>query len=128
MLRLMLMVKGRPPHKLIRAHIRAYEILNLEPHFEPDLRFRQWDADPVTGKPFLKLVEVAATPPLQLETTLLSSKAGADDRKMVVQLADLLDKCLTLDPGKRCSVNEALKHALFTSSTTTTNGTTGNKK
>lgn len=30
--------------------MRQYEILSLEPHFDPDLRFRQYEADPITGK------------------------------------------------------------------------------
>lgn len=29
--------------------MRAYEVLSLEPHFDPDLRFRQYEADPITG-------------------------------------------------------------------------------
>jgi hypothetical protein len=31
--------------------MRAYEVLSLEPHFDPDLRFRQYEADPITGAP-----------------------------------------------------------------------------
>jgi hypothetical protein len=29
--------------------MRSYEVLALEPHFDPDLRFRQYEADPITG-------------------------------------------------------------------------------
>jgi hypothetical protein len=29
--------------------MRQYEMLSLEPHFDPDLRFRQYEADPITG-------------------------------------------------------------------------------
>lgn len=29
--------------------MRAYEVLQLEPHFDPDLRFRQYEADPISG-------------------------------------------------------------------------------
>lgn len=49
MLRLMMAVKGRFPNKQIKAHLRAYEVLSLEPHFDPDLRFRQYEIDPITG-------------------------------------------------------------------------------
>jgi serine/threonine protein kinase len=42
-----------------------------------------------------------------------SDKAGADDIKLVNQLIDLLEKGLTLDPSKRLTVSEALKHPFF---------------
>ena len=55
---------------------------------------------------------------LFLYTTLYADlnerlQAGTDDRRLVSQLADLLDKCLGLDPSKRMTVTEALKHAFF---------------
>jgi serine/threonine protein kinase len=40
-------------------------------------------------------------------------QAGADDRNLVVKLADLLEKTLVLDPSKRMNVNDALKHPFF---------------
>ncbi len=49
MLRLMMAVKGRFPNKLLKSHIRAYEVLALEPHFDNDQRFRQYEADSITG-------------------------------------------------------------------------------
>jgi len=45
MLRLMMAVKGKFMNKQVRAHLRAYEVLSLEPHFDPDLRFRQYEMD-----------------------------------------------------------------------------------
>jgi hypothetical protein len=30
--------------------VRQYEVLNLEAHFDADLKFRQQELDPVTGK------------------------------------------------------------------------------
>ncbi len=59
MLRLQMSVKGRVPAKLIRNHIKSYEVLQLEPHFdESTSKFRQWDTDAVTKKPVLKLVDI----------------------------------------------------------------------
>ena len=113
MLRLMMAVKGRFPNKQLRAHIRAYEILNLDTHFDADLKFKQWDLDPVTGKPLMKLVDITS-PAIDISSTLLSAKAGSDDRRLVVQLADLLDKSLSLDPTRRIGVLDALRHPLFT--------------
>jgi serine/threonine-protein kinase PRP4 len=50
MLKLMMEVKGRLPNKLIRAHTRAYEGMGLEPHFDQDCRFKQYELDSVTGE------------------------------------------------------------------------------
>jgi serine/threonine-protein kinase PRP4 len=49
MLRLMMAVKGKFMNKQVRTHLRAYEVLSLEPHFDPDLRFRQYEMDQITG-------------------------------------------------------------------------------
>jgi hypothetical protein len=49
MLKLMMEIKGRFPNKMLRAHIRAYESMNLECHFQEDLKFKQYEQDPVTG-------------------------------------------------------------------------------
>jgi serine/threonine-protein kinase PRP4 len=113
MLRLMMACKGRPPNKLIRAHIRAYEVLGLDAFFEQDLRFRQWDVDALSGKPCVRLVEVSVAASGDIQVALLGAKAGADDRKQVLHLSDLLDKILSLESAKRITIVDALKHPLF---------------
>ncbi|KAJ1417583.1 serine/threonine protein kinase putative [Ochromonadaceae sp. CCMP2298] len=95
--------------------MRSYEGLALEPHFDPDLRFRQYEADPITGKTILRLIEITH-PAKDLASLLRSSKAGADDLKLVQGLADLLERGLCLDPSKRLTVQEAAKHNFFASS------------
>eukprot|EP01042_Synura_sphagnicola_P004914 gene4914-6260_t len=84
----------------------------MEPHFQEDMRFKLYEQDPVTGKPILRVVDITQ-PSKDLSTTLLSAKAGADDRRLVSLLGDLLEKILTLDPSKRPPVQEALKHPFF---------------
>lgn len=39
---------------------------------------------------------------------------SAEEKRMILQLHDLLSQMLTLDPGQRISVEEALKHPFFT--------------
>ena len=51
MLRLVMAVKGRPPNRLLKAHLRAYEALQLEPHFDADLRFRLYEMDAISSEP-----------------------------------------------------------------------------
>jgi len=43
---------------------------------------------------------------------------------LVTKLTDLLEKGLNLDPTKRLSVQEALKHPFFSSSSATASNTT----
>jgi hypothetical protein len=83
--------------------MRAYEVLSLEPHFDPDQRFRQYEADPITGAPpppsvalyvsavcnphnplslctgktVLRLIDITV-PTRDLAAVLRSSKVGAD--------------------------------------------------
>jgi serine/threonine-protein kinase PRP4 len=97
---------------MIKASIRQYETMMLDPQFDSDMKFKLVELDPVTSKPILRLVEITG-PSKDVSSILLSSKAGADDRILVTRLTDLLEKCLLLDPIKRLKVVEALKHPLF---------------
>jgi len=109
MLRLTMAMKGKFPNKLLKLHLRSYESLKLDPHFDNDLKFRQQEIDPVSGHVILRLVEIIQ-PTKDLTSLLRGHKAGADDARLVGALADLLEKGLNLDPSKRLSVSEALKH------------------
>lgn len=113
MLKLFMAVKGRFPNKQLRAHLRQYETMGLDPHFDADLRFKQYDLDPVTGLASRRLVEITQ-PSRDLNSMLRSAKAGGDDGQLVGAFAQLLDQCIALDPSKRLSVHDALKHPFFT--------------
>jgi serine/threonine-protein kinase PRP4 len=73
MLRFMQAVKGRFPNKVLRTHLRSYESMGQEAHFDQDLKFKQHDTDPVTGKIVMKLVDIMQ-PTKDLAAILLSSK------------------------------------------------------
>jgi hypothetical protein len=78
MLRLIMAVKGRFPVRMIRAHLKSYEMLQLDPHFEGEntasSRFKQLDIDPVSKKPVLKFVDVPMTPTRDLGAILRQNK------------------------------------------------------
>mmetsp|Transcript_17960 Transcript_17960/g.23261 ORF Transcript_17960/g.23261 Transcript_17960/m.23261 type:complete len:122 (+) Transcript_17960:1158-1523(+) len=111
MLKIMQEVKGPFSKKLLRRHIASYDELMLEPHFEDDttMRFKHQDADPVTGRPLVKLMDFT-TPTTDLKQVFLSAMAGSDDKRTVLDLVDLLEKGLALDPYQRIEVREASHH------------------
>lgn len=45
-----------------------------------------------------------------LGSSLMAAKSSTDDRKLVLELRNLLERMFTLDPAKRISVREALAH------------------
>lgn len=49
-----------------------------------------------------------------VESLLGYKKVNEEHKRKVMQLKDLLDKCLMLDPVKRISLNQALTHPFIT--------------
>jgi serine/threonine-protein kinase PRP4 len=115
MLRLQMAVKGKPSNKIIKAHQRSYEVLNMEPFYDSDFRFKQLEMDPISGKSNIRLVDMTV-PTKNLLAIIKSCKAGGDDASLVQNLADLIDKCISIDPTKRATVIETLKHPFFSTS------------
>ena len=81
------------------------------PHFSDDLRFRQLGIDKVTGKAVVRFMDVSPQPIVSIRRACLEAKTGGDQQRVVLDLADLLEKTLALDPEKRLLVKEALEHA-----------------
>lgn len=104
MLKYFMDLRGKFSHKLIRR--AAFR----EAHFDEELAFRYQDWDRVTEK--VKVVtmgHVAASRDLQAE--LLAGQTLSENMKRkVLQLKDLLDRILVLDPAKRISPSQALLH------------------
>lgn len=110
MLKFFMELKGKIPNKLIKKHRQAYiEQFEMEPHFTEDLKFCSRESDRVTGKPILRLMDTIKTKS-DLASNLLAAKSTTDERKQVLELRNLLDRMLSLDPLKRISVKEALAH------------------
>jgi serine/threonine-protein kinase PRP4 len=104
-------LRGRMPSKLVRRHLAAAQALRMEAHFDAALNFIHETRDPVSGAPVAKAVALPQAPPDDLGAWLLAKRADDDDRRAVLALKDLLERMLALDPAKRISVADALRHA-----------------
>jgi serine/threonine-protein kinase PRP4 len=115
MLRLHMELKGEMPRKLIKKAAFRND------HFDNSFSFMWQKTDPgmftfvsgadclqVSGRPYIQSVAVVqATRDLKSE---LLNNAPAKDIPKLLELHDLLQQMLMLDPAKRIKVNEALKH------------------
>ena len=103
-------MKGRFPHRLLRAHLRVAASHGLPAHFDGELRFCRHVVDPVSRTPVVKTVDVPSDPPNDLTALLMAARSGRDEARNVAALADLLGRMTALDPAQRIGVGEALKH------------------
>jgi serine/threonine-protein kinase PRP4 len=105
MLKLMMEVKGQFSKKMIKKAEFAFK------HFEadPNMTFALLEEDAVTKRPVRRLIP---NPQVKNDFSLLL--AGLDsDRKKLAQLADLLERMIALDPEKRITPKDALRHPFF---------------
>jgi len=112
MLALQMDMKGRFSNKTLKRHLLSYGNMERQGHFsgEGDFRFRQVGIDKVTGKGVVRFVDIPSQPVVSLKKALLACKAGADEAKVVLEAADLLEKMLHLEPEKRLQVRACLEH------------------
>lgn len=70
----------------------------------------------MTGKPVIRVVGAGnmIVPNKQIVQVLLRSRSSTDSRGEVQKFGEFLSKCLALDPVKRITVDDALKHDFFT--------------
>ena len=106
MLRAVMECRGRFSPKLLRK-------AQFAPlHFDDLLRFRSVERDRLSGKDTLRLLTFAQ-PTRDLRARLLGANARGMAEAEVKELnlfVDLLEKCLSLNPEKRCTPSEALRH------------------
>ena len=105
MLKKMMEYKGPFPKKMIKRGAFT------DRHFEddPEMTFGLVEEDPAGGGPVRTLVR-NPKPTRDFFKTLQASASEGEDRGKLKQLADLLDKMLVLDPDRRLTVRDALKH------------------
>merc|ERR1712176_1591068 len=106
-------LKGKIPGKVIKKGAVWKQ------HFDDNLDFKYEDADKVTGEKVMRTVtDNNAKRDLK---DLILERVGPEKRqsdvqedqryvKMSVHFSDLLDKMLALDPDKRITTDDALKH------------------
>lgn len=107
MLRRIMEVKGKPAHKLIKAGSMWQQ------HFTPEFAFLWTDIDKATGKETVRETSDLNAKRSVEEIFVQANSAFKSDHyfmKKVRQLADLVSKCITLDPEKRITPDEALQH------------------
>ncbi|KAI9815343.1 MAG: U4/U6 small nuclear ribonucleoprotein prp4 [Pycnora praestabilis] len=105
MLRSIMECRGKFSHKMLR---RA-QFAGL--HFDDLLNFRSVESDKLTGKDVIRILSFTK-PTRDLKTRLSATVKGLNDGevKELNLFADLLDRCLNINPEKRCTPAEALKH------------------
>ncbi|CAI7619629.1 unnamed protein product [Penicillium glandicola] len=106
MLRSIMECRGKYPPKLLRRG-------SLAPHhFDEKLNFHSVEEDKITGRLHTKIVDFKK-PTRDLKTRLMAQGTrGMPDAevKELTMFLDLLDRCLSLNPEKRITPAEALKH------------------
>ncbi|KAH8423833.1 putative serine/threonine protein kinase (Prp4) [Aspergillus melleus] len=106
MLRSIMECRGKYPPKLLRKGSLAHM------HFDDMLNFHSTEEDKITGRLTTRILDFKK-PTRDLKTRLLGKGIrGMSDSeaKELTLFVDLLDRCLSLNPEKRCTPAEALKH------------------
>ncbi|KAJ3502639.1 hypothetical protein NLJ89_g8795 [Agrocybe chaxingu] len=106
MLLLMMELKGRFNGKMIKKAKFG------DVYFDEMGGFESVEKDRVTGNDVVRKVHISK-PSRDIRVRLMppsSAKTSDEETKMVTSFADLLDKCLSLDPGRRITPREALVH------------------
>lgn len=105
MLRSIMECRGKFTTKMLRKAQFAHM------HFDEQTNFLSVEQDKLSGRDTVKTLALAK-PTRDLRTRLASGAKGLpdDEMKELNLFIDLLDKCLALNPEKRCTPTEALKH------------------
>lgn len=106
MLRSIMECRGKYPPKLLRRG----SLTHL--HFDEMLNFHSQEEDKVTGRAVVRVVDFKK-PTRDLRTRLMGKGTRGmteSETKELTLFLDLLERCLNLNPEKRCTPTEALRH------------------
>ncbi|KAL2097237.1 hypothetical protein ACEWY4_006444 [Coilia grayii] len=104
MLKLAMDLKGKMPNKMARKG------LFKDQHFDQNLNFLYKEVDKVTEREKVTIISTIHSQKDLLPDMIGHQRLPEDQRKKVIQLKDLLDQILMLDPAKRITINQALQH------------------
>lgn len=105
MLRSIMECRGKFTTKMLRRAQFAYV------HFDEMANFKSVEQDKLTGRDTIKILTMAK-PVRDLRSRLVGASKGLNEEEMkeLNLFVDLLDRCLALNPERRCTPAEALKH------------------
>ncbi|PYH41384.1 putative serine/threonine protein kinase (Prp4) [Aspergillus saccharolyticus JOP 1030-1] len=106
MLRSIMECRGKYPPKLLRRGSLTHM------HFDEMLNFHSQEEDKVTRRPVVRVVDFKK-PTRDLRTRLMGKGTRGmteSETKELTLFLDLLERCLNLNPEKRCTPAEALRH------------------
>ena len=115
MLRAIQECRGKFPLRMLKRSTLA------EKHFDIEGNFISQERDKITGKATMRQINFNKTSPgKDLRSRLSGNTKGMkpEEIKEHAAFVDLMEKCLQLDPARRSTPNEALKHAFITHGTT----------
>ncbi|XP_072547237.1 pre-mRNA processing factor 4Bb [Salminus brasiliensis] len=104
MIKLAMDLKGKMPNKMIRKG------LFKDQHFDQNLNFLYIEVDKVTEREKVTVMSTINPTKDLLADMIGGQRLPEEQRKKVMQLKDLIDGTLMLDPAKRISINQALQH------------------
>ncbi|EOO00946.1 putative serine threonine-protein kinase prp4 protein [Phaeoacremonium minimum UCRPA7] len=109
MLKTIMEIRGKMSGKLYRRG-QLWQI-----HFDEAGNFVSTERDKVLGKTTVRTLAMVK-PTRDLRTRLMAASSGMSDAetKQLNLFHDLLDRCLNLNPEKRITPSEALRHPFFT--------------
>ena len=110
-LRLYTEMLGPLPKKMVREPAAASYFANGDPTKYLDVK-----VDPVTGRNIVSVVDMTHQPTVSLKERIFDffAEASTEEKKQVENLFHVIESCLTLNPRKRISIEECLKHPFFT--------------
>ena len=106
MLRSIMECRGKFPPRLLRRGTLT------QLHFDDLLNFQSTEEDKITNRAVTRVLDFKK-PTRDLKTRLMGKGAKGlteGETRELTHFVDLLDRCLNLNPEKRCTPMEALKH------------------
>lgn len=114
MLKQIMEAKGKIPNRMLKK--AEY----WQDHFDGDGTFISKETDNITHRQVVRKLNMSRTvPSKEIRSRIFASSTDldAEEIKELNLFADLVDKCLALDPSRRIRPHEALKHAFITRTT-----------